>query len=578
MSHRWGVETDMCKTVKANFQERLQHISIEHLSLGFRDAIQIVRQLGIRFLWIDSICIVQDDDNAQDWARESIRMVDYYQNALFTVVLTDKMQTSGVRIASQEVPRRTLIRLRYLDHGFFYLMEHYCVDDFYQLYILNSELATRAWVFQEGLLSSRMLYFTPDHVLLECRTNGLRNTLGEKSKVSISGLQNIECRTNGLRNTLGEMLKYLISNSSSQNILSTTVEIAEYRGAQVIEGRASDGAPYRFIDLPTIMLNQPNDRFEQSYGAWYRLVAKYSSLHLTFWTDSLMALAGIAIEYQTSQSAESPLYAAGLWTTDFHVGLLWIQFGKPKQSEPKRVEGIPSWSWATVPAQVSWPLLTWWGKIQPTCLFLKIGWVRAEEGPGNEQTRVEAFPMPTERGDGEDPSSHADPTARLAHTNQYTQADSVDARLQFIDRVVDLRLRGKFQKVRFWESASVDDKFLFADRVKAMSGRPELLRYFFAPAKDDIVAGWGVLEGLQLEPSVASDELWALLVMTEVGLPYGNTVGFWGLTCDMYHVLFVQKTGDAGSNRFERMGAGQLFGPEVEEGFRAAEDQEIILI
>lgn len=60
-------------------------IPIELLPQSNQDAIQITRSLGIRYLWIDALCILQDLDDPSDWLKESARMGDVYKFAYVTI-------------------------------------------------------------------------------------------------------------------------------------------------------------------------------------------------------------------------------------------------------------------------------------------------------------------------------------------------------------------------------------------------------------------------------------------------------------------------------------------------------------
>jgi hypothetical protein len=61
LGHRWGKLKDVARTTTRNFSERTQVISLASLSPLFRDAVEITRLLGIKYIWIDSLCIVQDN-------------------------------------------------------------------------------------------------------------------------------------------------------------------------------------------------------------------------------------------------------------------------------------------------------------------------------------------------------------------------------------------------------------------------------------------------------------------------------------------------------------------------------------
>ncbi|KAI8944488.1 heterokaryon incompatibility protein-domain-containing protein [Xylaria longipes] len=82
LSHCWG-STKSIKTTKETLQERKERILWDTLCPTFQDAITVVRQLGLRYLWIDSLCIIQDDSN--DWARESSKMAATYSLAHLTI-------------------------------------------------------------------------------------------------------------------------------------------------------------------------------------------------------------------------------------------------------------------------------------------------------------------------------------------------------------------------------------------------------------------------------------------------------------------------------------------------------------
>ncbi len=73
LSHRWGIQQPQ-KTTKASLLARFPDIRIQYLPSTYQDAISVCRALSIRYLWIDSLCIVQDD--IEDWQRESANM--YY--------------------------------------------------------------------------------------------------------------------------------------------------------------------------------------------------------------------------------------------------------------------------------------------------------------------------------------------------------------------------------------------------------------------------------------------------------------------------------------------------------------------
>jgi hypothetical protein len=83
LSHCWGAYEPPCKTTRGTIADRETRIPWSLLPKTFQDAIKFIRRLGLRYLWIDTICIIQDDTD--DWLRESSRMHSVYKNAFLTI-------------------------------------------------------------------------------------------------------------------------------------------------------------------------------------------------------------------------------------------------------------------------------------------------------------------------------------------------------------------------------------------------------------------------------------------------------------------------------------------------------------
>ncbi|XP_014554914.1 hypothetical protein COCVIDRAFT_82223, partial [Bipolaris victoriae FI3] len=83
LSHCWGLREPIT-TTKDNFDRHVKEgIEIDDLPQTFRDAVEVVRALGFQYLWIDSLCIVQQD--CEDWQREAAQMPEVYANAAVTI-------------------------------------------------------------------------------------------------------------------------------------------------------------------------------------------------------------------------------------------------------------------------------------------------------------------------------------------------------------------------------------------------------------------------------------------------------------------------------------------------------------
>ncbi|KAK3994859.1 hypothetical protein QBC44DRAFT_367053 [Cladorrhinum sp. PSN332] len=177
LSHRWISETADCSTTNENVQERLNGGSLGTLPPLFTDAFTLAARLGIPYVWIDSLCIIQRD--AREWERESVRMANCCQRSLFTVACPPANTTTGLfncmgQNADLPLPV-PLTRLPYRDgkgkqQGHFYL--HPGDQDVLKLdwlSISNTELFTRGRVYQEAALSRRFACFTPTGLHLRCR-------------------------------------------------------------------------------------------------------------------------------------------------------------------------------------------------------------------------------------------------------------------------------------------------------------------------------------------------------------------------------------------------------------------------
>lgn len=170
LSHCWGVERIITST-RATLDERMVELTMESLSKTFQDAIRTCRELNIRYLWIDSLCIIQDDKD--DWASESQQMCDIYRLAHITI---SAAHASGGD-AGCFVERDGLVYLPFV----LQLTKKYGVDPKRTLFTplpraqpsvpvdkTEPPLYGRAWVLQEQILSTRMLCYEADQMRWEC--------------------------------------------------------------------------------------------------------------------------------------------------------------------------------------------------------------------------------------------------------------------------------------------------------------------------------------------------------------------------------------------------------------------------
>lgn len=78
LSHCWG-PVPIIRTMRNNYDKHNDQLLPEELSKAFREAIHVTLKLGFRYIWIDSLCIIQDDSS--DWAVEAATICDVYQYA-----------------------------------------------------------------------------------------------------------------------------------------------------------------------------------------------------------------------------------------------------------------------------------------------------------------------------------------------------------------------------------------------------------------------------------------------------------------------------------------------------------------
>jgi serine/threonine protein kinase len=294
LSHCWGAD-NVLKTTSQTLNERLLGIQSSSLSNTFQNAVRITRALGFNYLWIDSLCIVQD--SPEDWAKVSSQMHKIFSNSYLTI-----------SILNEEESPTTFSRgpaIRKLTGG------HYCkhecrafqplLEDTASTMTLDSPISMRAWTLQERVLSRRVLHFSSTRLAWECG-----------SGTSISDSISI------MRNSIGTGERILSSND------------------------------FESKDLCLAALQAPPT--PQVRKLWRDIVREYSKRQLTRPFDKLPALAGLAATISVFGGGE---YLAGLWIDDLKHSLLWSRdFSVPPAVRP--TYRAPSWSWAAIDSKVVW--------------------------------------------------------------------------------------------------------------------------------------------------------------------------------------------------------------------------------
>ncbi|KAJ4186394.1 hypothetical protein NW755_007689 [Fusarium falciforme] len=166
LSHCWGPpETITAQLNNETYEEYTKEIPAAALPKTFKDAIAVTRKLGYRYIWIDSLCIIQH--NVECWIKEGSQMCQIYENSLVTLAAASspsgqgglfynspKIEITGT-IPESGQEYRLFARFNF-NHRFF-----------------DYPLMNRAWVMQERLLSPRTLYFTSQELVWECRSRNV---------------------------------------------------------------------------------------------------------------------------------------------------------------------------------------------------------------------------------------------------------------------------------------------------------------------------------------------------------------------------------------------------------------------
>ena len=305
LSHCWG-KSEFLKLTKATSQRLRDGFSgADTLSKTFQDAITICQELGVRYLWIDSLCIFQDSN--EDWQCEAAQMGQVYGNSICNIAATgafnDEEGCFRDRDTSLLQPCTIKSEWDNRDNRIWEIIH----KRFWDNRITQTRLNRRGWVMQERWLSPRVLHYGRDQLLWEC-----------------SELDACETYPDGLPEPL-------------RNGLSGFKLDAELMGPL---------GYWRKIDAAT---PDPDLSFHR---IWSDIVWRYSFTSLTKGEDKLVAISGIAKRLQGILNDE---YLAGLWGKYLPSDLLWsveemetnLQLARPK---PYRA---PSWSWASVDQRVS---------------------------------------------------------------------------------------------------------------------------------------------------------------------------------------------------------------------------------
>jgi hypothetical protein len=320
LSHRWGNEQPL-RLLLENHAELKHCIPWSALPKTFQHAINFARKLGIQFIWIDSLCVVQD--SKEDWLEQSGKMATIYENATVTLAATSSDgRQSGMFVEPDEMqrgyvtdgkvkfpadlrdPRVQELLAKSGDGDVVAFVKYRMTESSHSFpsHHLSSELPLlkRGWVFQERLLSPRIVHFGKIDLIWEC-----------------NDVITCYCDT--------------WMHSGSRNPISH---------------------PIKPQHTAIVTLKDGNEN-SMAMG-WILIVQQYTALDLTFTSDRLAAIAGVAKQFR--RGLHNKNYMAGLWEESLLTGLTWAR--KDPYSlhvRPASPSPGPSWSWVSISGPIDYP-------------------------------------------------------------------------------------------------------------------------------------------------------------------------------------------------------------------------------
>lgn len=297
LSYCWGGQQPTITTLD-NIGARTAAISFAELPQTVRDAVAVTRSLGIRYLWVDALCIIQD--SGPDKIKEIALMGEIYKNAAVTVAAGNATDVKEGFLKPRSLPSACSLPLYISEKqsGTIWLQDRKTFKR------PPEPLDCRAWTFQEFLLSPRILYYGSNEVIWRCLTENLNDWISLTSPLAYP-----------LPSTL-------------------------YLPLSIFEREASP----------------KSKNYQNQDEIWRTIIKTYSKRNITASEDRLPALAGIASELQIVWNDK---YVAGLWQKCLLGHLLWTaeaKFGSnldKNQSLTYNCNNVvtgyqsPGWSWTT---------------------------------------------------------------------------------------------------------------------------------------------------------------------------------------------------------------------------------------
>jgi hypothetical protein len=391
LSHCWG-SVQHCTLTSRTLPEFKSSIPWHILPKTFQDAIIFSTKLDVYYIWIDALCIIQDDPT--DWEIESAKMADIYQDSYLTLAATGSSNDVGgcfppgesatIAAEYQLSVRRSLFHSHHIMAR--KKVTHWAWPPSKASANVHP-LLSRGWAFQERILSPRVLHFCKEELLWECRgetvcecgslpgfpemkkhffvarnpeepepsdphsnislpepepSSGFRTGYAAESTgnfgraTTASSISRPFVESDSQRKekvTRHKLWRRVFKRNKVKNVHESEAETLEQRRLQEEWKRV-----VRNISVPDAAEN------------WHRIIEQYSALNLTVQTDRLPALSGLAVR-------SSPIlgrYLSGLWKDNLVSDLMWrvnlLEVGIGRGGDYIS----PSWSWASITGPVTY--------------------------------------------------------------------------------------------------------------------------------------------------------------------------------------------------------------------------------
>ncbi|KAI0748196.1 heterokaryon incompatibility protein-domain-containing protein [Daedaleopsis nitida] len=305
LSHCWG-GAKILRLLLENIDTLTKGIAMHALPKTFRDAVAITRRLGYQYIWIDSLCIIQD--SPPDWRTNAAIMGEIYAGSVCTVAALTARNAHDGGCFSEQARNPLSYRHCHISPYWTVKRNSYVGPDM-RLRPRCSPmepfpLHTRGWVVQERLLEPRTLYFGSTGLAWEC--------------VECSATENVPH---------GEVSEFSPKASFFDIMRQVPGVPAELEDGQTPGLR--DGAESRKME-------------EEVYALWLTIQAAYGQCGLTQFEDRLVAISGVIRRIEATTGWRNMW---GIWRDSALVDLLWF-VDKPSVRPSTSEYLAPTWSWA----------------------------------------------------------------------------------------------------------------------------------------------------------------------------------------------------------------------------------------